>query len=165
MVVTFQIVGHKKSGKTTLTNDFLKIGRRLGLEIAVVKHTHGPVDIPNNTDTGKFYENSDDVLLLNDTQTIHYQRNIEQTTLEQIKQLQQTTQADFLIIEGLKELSYEKIVLLKKDETVAGFGEISNVKNFASIQKSTTTDDVLSLMDLDSRTKFIKKFLRDIQDD
>lgn len=160
MVTTFQIIGHKKSGKTTLTNDFLNVANHQGIEIAVVKHTHGPVDIPDNTDTGKFYQHSNDVLLLNDEQTIHYQRKIQKTALEQIRQIQETTQADFLIIEGLKELLYPKICLLKADETVAAFGEISNVKSFVSIQKSTTTDDIQSLMDLDIREKFITKFLR-----
>lgn len=161
MVATFQIIGHKKSGKTTLTNDFLKVGPELGFTFAVVKHTHGPVDIPNNTDTGKFYENSDDVLLLNDSQSIHYQRNNQKTALEQVEKLQQTTKADFLIIEGMKELTYPKILLLKKDETATAFGEISNIKCFASLQKSNTTDDFVSLRDFDSRRDFIIKFLRD----
>lgn len=161
MVATFQIIGHKKSGKTTLINDFLKIGQQLGYEIAVIKHTHGPVDIPRNTDTGKFYEHSNDVLLINDTQTIHYQRNIQQSALAQIRQMQNTTKADFLIIEGLKELDYPKIALLKKDETPAVFGEISQIKRFVSIQQTTTTEDLLSVMDLDVRKEFITKFLRE----
>lgn len=162
MVVTFQIVGHKKSGKTTLTNDFLKVAPQLNQQISVVKHTHGPVDIPNNTDTGKFYENSNDVLLLNDTQTIHYQRNLQQPAEYQIRHMQQTTSADFLIIEGLKELDYPKIVLLKKDETPADFGEVTNIRYFVSIQKTTTSNDFISLPDPTTTRDFITKFLREL---
>lgn len=163
MVTTFQIVGHKKSGKTTLTNDFLQVGQQLGYQFAVVKHTHGPVDIPSDTDTGKFYKHSNDVLLLNDQQTIHYQRNIPTSAEAQVRQLQTTTTADFLIIEGLKELEYPKIVLLKADETMTAFGEISHIQHFVSLQKSTTTNDIQSLKDIDYRTKFITKFLKGMQ--
>lgn len=163
MAITFQIVGHKKSGKTTLTNEFLQVGMELGYSFSVVKHTHGPVDIPNNTDTGKFYQHSNDVLLLNDSQTIHYQRNIEQTAIQQIHTLQQRSKNDFLIIEGLKELTFPKIVLLKADESIADLGEISNVKAFASLQKTTTAKTFQSLNSIDSRKKFITCFLRDIQ--
>ncbi|WP_125768295.1 molybdopterin-guanine dinucleotide biosynthesis protein B [Companilactobacillus furfuricola] len=162
MVVTFQIVGHKKSGKTTLTNDFLKIAPQLNYQISVVKHTHGPVDIPNNTDTGKFYERSNDVLLLNDSQTIHYQRGLNRTAEEQIRQMQQTTPADFLIIEGLKELDYPKIVLLKEDETPNDFGEATNILHFVSIQQTTTSKEIVSLLDPDIKRDFITKFLREL---
>ncbi|MQS89965.1 molybdopterin-guanine dinucleotide biosynthesis protein B [Companilactobacillus mishanensis] len=161
MVTTFQIIGHKKSGKTTLTNDFLKFGKAAGYSFSVVKHTHGPVDIPANTDTGKFYQQSDDVLLLNDSQTIHYQRKIAKTASEQITELQKNSPADFLIIEGLKELDYPKITLLKEDEVKSDFADISQILIFASIQKDES--NIISLMDTDERKKFIINFLREIQ--
>lgn len=162
MAVTFQIIGHKKSGKTTLTNDFLTVALQLKYQVSVVKHTHGPVDIPNNTDTGKFYERSNDVLLLNDTQTIHYQRNLNQTAAEQIREMQQTTSADFFIIEGLKELDYPKIALLKKDETPDDFGGVNNILYFVSIQKTTTNKEVISLLEPAIKKDFITMFLREL---
>ncbi|WP_125711722.1 molybdopterin-guanine dinucleotide biosynthesis protein MobB [Companilactobacillus kedongensis] len=159
MALTFQIVGHKKSGKTTLIKDFLTM---TDYKFSVVKHTHLPIDIPNTTDTGKFFEHSDDVLLLNNEQTIHYERNPPTTELDKIKLIQQSTSASFIIIEGIKELDFPKLVLLKPDEAKTEFANITNIKEFISIQGNKQSIDI---EDKDTRKQFINNFLKDIKND
>ncbi|KRK65734.1 molybdopterin-guanine dinucleotide biosynthesis protein MobB [Companilactobacillus tucceti DSM 20183] len=159
MATTFQIIGHKKSGKTTLIENFLTM---TNYKYSVVKHTHLPIDIPTNTDTGKFFKNSDNVLLLNDEQTIHYQRNLPSNELKKIEDMQKKTLADFIIIEGIKELDFPKIVLLKQDETKNDFKNISNIKEYVSIQQNSLA---LDIEDLNKRESFINQFLRNITND
>ncbi|WP_125761240.1 molybdopterin-guanine dinucleotide biosynthesis protein MobB [Companilactobacillus hulinensis] len=162
MATTFQIVGHKKSGKTTLLQEFL-MDNSLD-SFSVIKHTHTPIEVSTNTDTGKFFHYSNDVLLLNDEQTIHYQRHLPTSDLEKIEQLQKTTSADFIVIEGMKELDFPKIVLLKPDETPADFDNITNIKYFATIQ-GNKSDNVIDIEDEDSRLNFILNFVREIKND
>ncbi|MFD1418071.1 molybdopterin-guanine dinucleotide biosynthesis protein MobB [Companilactobacillus keshanensis] len=159
MALTLQIIGHKKSGKTTLIKDFLMM---TDYKFSIVKHTHLPIDIPNTTDTGKFFEHSDDVLLLNNEQMIHYQRNVPMTELEKIKLMQQNTSADFIIIEGIKELDFPKVVLLKPNETKNDFVKITNIKKFVSIQGNKQAEDIENMT---KRKQFINNFLKDIQND
>lgn len=161
MAITFQIIGHKKSGKTTLLQDFLI--NSTNYKISVVKHTHLPIDIPANTDTGKFFQYSDDVLLLNNEQTIHYQRNLPSTELDKIHELQSGT-SDFIIIEGIKELDFPKIVLLKPDETIADFSNITNIKYFVTIQ-GNNCGGVIDIENSDNRIEFINNFLKEIKND
>lgn len=161
MAITFQIIGHKKSGKTTLLQEFLREGSQY--KISVVKHTHLPIDIPATNDTGKFFQYSDDVLLLNDEQTIHYQRNLPTTELDKIQELQ-TASFDFIIIEGIKELDFPKIALLKPDESPESFSDVTNIKCFVTIQ-GNRSDNVIDIENLDTRKAFINNFLRDMKND
>lgn len=159
MALTFQIIGHKKSGKTTLIENFLTM---TDYKFSVIKHTHLPIAVSDGNDTGKFFKNSDDVLLLNNEQTIHYQRNLPLTELENIQIMQQETSADFIIIEGIKELDFPKLVLLKPAETKADFNKVTNIKSFISIQKNNLAMDIENL---DDRKVFINKFLKDLKND
>ncbi|MFC6322355.1 molybdopterin-guanine dinucleotide biosynthesis protein MobB [Companilactobacillus baiquanensis] len=159
MALTFQIIGHKKSGKTTLIENFLTM---TDYKFSVVKHTHLPITVSDGNDTGKFFKNSDDVLLLNNEQAIHYQRNLSLTELENIQIMQQETSADFIIIEGIKELNFPKLVLLKPAETKADFNNVTNIKSFISIQKNNLAMDIENL---DDRKEFINKFLKDLKND
>lgn len=161
MAITFQIIGHKKSGKTTLLKDFLVNSPTY--KFSVVKHTHLPIDIPATTDTGKFFQYSDDVLLLNNEQTIHYQRNLPTTELEKIQQLQKGS-TDFILIEGIKELDFPKIVLLKSDESPQDFSNVTNIKYFVTIQENNY-DKVIDIEDSSMRKIFINKFLKEIKND
>ncbi|WP_334328555.1 molybdopterin-guanine dinucleotide biosynthesis protein B [Companilactobacillus sp. HBUAS59699] len=161
MAITFQIIGHKKSGKTTLLQDFLI--NSTNYKFSVVKHTHLPIEIPDNTDTGKFFKYSDDVLLLNNEQTIHYQRNLPSTELDKIHELQ-TGDTDFIIIEGIKELDFPKIVLLKSNESIADFSNVTNIKYFVTIQ-GNQSDQVIDIEQPDKRIAFINNFLKDIKND
>ncbi|WP_125588626.1 molybdopterin-guanine dinucleotide biosynthesis protein MobB [Companilactobacillus jidongensis] len=161
MAITFQIIGHKKSGKTTLLQEFLRESSQY--KISVAKHTHLPIDIPTTNDTGKFFQYSDDVLLLNDEQTIHYQRKLPTTELEKIEELQRGS-SDFIIIEGIKELDFPKIALLKSDESPDTFADVTNIKYFVTIQ-GNRSDNVIDIENLNTRKIFINKFLRDIEND
>ncbi|APX72662.1 molybdopterin-guanine dinucleotide biosynthesis protein MobB [Companilactobacillus allii] len=161
MAITFQIIGHKKSGKTTLLQNFLTETPQY--KFSVVKHTHLPIDIATTNDTGKFFQYSDDVLLLNNEQTIHYQRNLPTTNLDKIAKLQKGD-SDFIIIEGIKELDFPKIVLLKSDESISDYSDITNISTFVSIQGNTSTK-VLNIENINNRKKFINSFIEDIQND
>lgn len=138
MALTFQIVGHKKSGKTTLLQSFLQVAKESDHSVSVIKHTHMPVAVSNDNDTGKFFELSDDVLLLNKEQTIHYQKDLNLSENQQVKNHLKTINSDFVIIEGMKELPYPKIVMLKSDETVDDYRSIKNILKFTSLSKLST---------------------------
>jgi len=105
------IIGFKKSGKTTLTMSIARLLMDRGHSVAIVKHSSEPID-HQNTDTGQFMKEIDQVALVTpENSEIILKGN------QNLKEIMSYFLADFLIIEGFKNLKYfPKIVCLKKED-------------------------------------------------
>jgi len=105
------IAGFKKSGKTTLTMSIARLLMDRGHRVAVIKHSSEPID-HKNTDTGQFMKEINQVALITpENSEIILKGN------QNLKEIMSYFLANFLIIEGFKNLKYfPKIVCLKKED-------------------------------------------------
>ncbi|MCI1986381.1 MAG: molybdopterin-guanine dinucleotide biosynthesis protein MobB [Lactobacillus sp.] len=129
MVAPLQVIGHKKSGKTTVMTALIQAAKAFDLRVATIKHTHEAIS--PDTDSGRFAAQAP-TWLLTPTQTLAYQLAAAPLA-DRIAAIVQTCQADILLIEGAKALDYPKLVLLNADETPNDWGAITNVVAFATL--------------------------------
>lgn len=123
MVVTLQIIGKKKSGKTSTMLRFIRAAKIMGLNVSTYKHTHHTVsmDIPG-TDTYRFYEaGADQVAMQNDSGFFWHE--LREASLPLAKEIERFTQTDtdLILIEGFKAEHYPKILLLRPNDNVSDF--------------------------------------------
>ncbi|MCX7682907.1 MAG: molybdopterin-guanine dinucleotide biosynthesis protein B [Anaerolineae bacterium] len=101
------IVGYKNSGKTTLVARLARALLGRGYRVAVVKHTHHPIDLPGK-DTAVLREAAGQVALLSPTGAAIF--------WEETKSLQEITRyldAQVVLVEGLKAEHIPKIACLR----------------------------------------------------
>ncbi|OBQ46577.1 molybdopterin-guanine dinucleotide biosynthesis protein MobB [Halodesulfovibrio spirochaetisodalis] len=104
------IIGYKKSGKTTLTRKLADALEARGKTVSIAKFTHTGLTKPD-TDTGSFIQKNRTVIGLGqDECTIHWG---EQKMLPDLLPL---AQADYLLVEGGKSLSWLPRILLLRDQ-------------------------------------------------
>ncbi len=105
---TFAVSGYKNSGKTTLINKLLKQFKENNFKVACLKHDGHDFLIDTNTDTGKFIESGSDI-------TTIYSKSKSQSTIlgefDHIKWIDSLVNIDIVIIEGMKDSPYPKLVL------------------------------------------------------
>lgn len=122
------IVGYKKSGKTTLTRKLADTLEARGKSVTIAKFTHSGLSTPD-TDTGNFAKENRTVIGLSEKEcAIHWG---EKKMLPDVLPL---AQADYLLIEGGKTLSWlPRIILLRASEeqealdkglAIASFGDL-----------------------------------------
>ncbi|MFV0246694.1 MAG: molybdopterin-guanine dinucleotide biosynthesis protein B [Mycoplasmatales bacterium] len=109
----FCVSGFKNSGKTTLINKLIDKMNQDNLCVDVIKHDGHDFDINENTDSGKFINktNTNKVTVFSDTKyqtTAKYNFNINSF----IKH----SKSNVIIIEGLKDSKFPKIVFDDKDK-------------------------------------------------
>lgn len=107
---TLQIAGYKNTGKTTLILDLVNLLKKHGYTVAVIKRHHITEDIPNDTDTGRFFEAGADYTAFNmPGHSIMTERPDKPLTVQ--LQRFQTEGVDFVLVEGYKKENYSKIIL------------------------------------------------------
>ena len=105
------IVGFKKSGKTTLTMAITRLLMSRGKCVAVIKHSSKPVE-HGNTDTGKIMKEVKQIGLITPENT-----EIILKGEYNLAEIASYINADFLIIEGFKNIKYfPKIICLRKED-------------------------------------------------
>ncbi|WP_414044252.1 molybdopterin-guanine dinucleotide biosynthesis protein B [Macrococcus sp. EM39E] len=136
MVSILQVVGYKKSGKTTTMNTLIKLLKSQGFHIAVIKH-HGDksgqeIDIPQSRDHITYVESGADESIVQGYQYLHKLIQKEDVNtlenLEYIIQHEVTTNPDIILIEGYKQAKYDKIVLFNNVDDEKGLSQLSNVQ-------------------------------------
>jgi molybdopterin-guanine dinucleotide biosynthesis protein B len=140
------IVGYKKSGKTTLVRALAAFLKKKGNKIAIVKHAHRHIDIPEK-DT-QFFENSSTVVLATE--------NVVSTVEKRFASLEDILsrlEADYVLVEGFKQnRTLPRIVCYntskEKKELSCGL-EIGFVRNGGLKPK-----DIKSLADAVMKTAF-----------
>ena len=104
------IVGFKNSGKTTLAIAIAKALKNKNYKVAVIKHSGKPIP-REESDTGKFLKEIEKVVLITPEST-----EIMFNTSWDLKKIIPLLSADFLVIEGFKNLKYfPKIICLREE--------------------------------------------------
>jgi len=110
------ISGFKNSGKTTLIERLLSFFVGKGVRVAVVKHSHGPIESDREgSDTDRLFRLGASVLAYNES-TVFVKKRLEEplTLKDAIAQLR--GEYDLILVEGLKGSDIDKIWLLREGE-------------------------------------------------
>ncbi|MFD1319133.1 molybdopterin-guanine dinucleotide biosynthesis protein B [Loigolactobacillus zhaoyuanensis] len=134
MVAPLQVVGFKKSGKTTTINDFLTILKQLNVPVCVLKHDahRAQMDQPG-TDTATFATSGAQTVLLATNQAVMVRQQVPQ--LPNAAQLIATyaKPEQFCLLEGFKTAAYPKLVLVHSGERPSNFAKLTQVVAYASL--------------------------------
>ena len=107
------VVGHKKSGKTTLVLQLVKALSGIG-PVGTVKHMVYHRFNPKDTDTGKHFDAGAEVVTAiteNELVVVKHRPSTEVTSLERSLDALADSGMDFAVVEGDKESSHPKILL------------------------------------------------------
>ncbi|TDM02312.1 molybdopterin-guanine dinucleotide biosynthesis protein B [Macrococcus carouselicus] len=121
MVRILQVVGYKKSGKTTVVNQLIAAAKQQGLTVSVIKH-HGDqsgqeIDIPLKRDHLTYMASGADESIVEGYDYVH--KLSRPKSLERIIAEDITSSPDLILIEGYKHADYDKLVLLRTAEDTA----------------------------------------------
>ncbi len=130
MVVTIQIVGHKKSGKTLIMTQLIQALTQAGVSVTAVKHdAHwGQMDQPG-TDSDRFSQAGASQVVLDSNQGSFYHFQQLQALETTFSRLSPTA---VRLIEGYKAGPYPKLVMLKPDELATNWHQ-KGILAFASL--------------------------------
>lgn len=134
MVAPLQIVGFKKSGKTTAIKDFLAVLKRQHQPVCVLKHdAHNAQMDQAGTDTARFTAAGAQTVLLATDQATMVQQQITRppTAAQLIATYAQPEQ--FCLLEGFKAAAYPKLVLVRPGERPIDFEQLSHITAYASL--------------------------------
>ncbi|MFJ7934166.1 molybdopterin-guanine dinucleotide biosynthesis protein B [Sporosarcina sp. NPDC096371] len=115
---TLHVVGYKNSGKTTLIARWVRLLKKEGLSVAVLKHHgHGgqPAMPDSLTDTMQFFDSGADVSVVAGGGVVQLLVN-EEPEFTSMIEMATIGDPDVLLIEGYKEQQGEKVVLLRSAE-------------------------------------------------
>ena len=110
-----QIVGYKNTGKTTMTAAIIEHFFSMGLKVAAIKHDghdHFEMD-QEGTDSYRFGKaGASAVVVMSEKRTAIMER--QATRLEDM--LSHLSGYDWIVIEGFKEASYPKFVMVREEK-------------------------------------------------
>lgn len=144
-----QVVGEKKSGKTTLIVDCIRSAVQLNLNVAVLKRSHHCVSMDaKDSDSHRFVEAGSAQVGLQTSSAFLWQENRPAQALEdEIKQYV-APNTDLLLIEGFHSSCYPKIQLVKSED------ESGN----ATIFKEVACPELLDLTNPIKRQEFLRNY-------
>ena len=120
-----QIIGKKKSGKTTTTIDFIKAARAQDLTVATFKHTHHTVAMDvEGTDTARFSAaGAQQVGMQNDAGFFWHEsrKNGAEISLQEELDYFVRPETDLILIEGFKKEVFPKLLLLREKDKLEDF--------------------------------------------
>ena len=136
------IIGFKKSGKTTLATLLARSLMKKGHRVAVIKHASQVID-HGDTDSGLFMKEIPEVAVITpENAEILFRDSLR------LKDLISYLSADFLLIEGFKEINYfPKIVCLRNEEEREQFNDgltLFTAGSDASLKDKKVIDYVIS---------------------
>ncbi len=128
-----QIVGYKKSGKTSLISSWVEHLTDSGIRVAVIKHHghHTPLEQPNDgTDSMRFYHAGAVSSIVVGSDTIQLHMCKEQFRLNNYIHLAMMSEPEVILIEGFKEADFPKVVLLREE---ADWDTLQHVTNCIAV--------------------------------
>lgn len=129
-----QVAGFKNSGKTTLIHRLLHAAGDRGAAVSVVKHHgHGgqPELPPPSTDSISYLEHGAAVSVVEGGGMIQlHQRVSSEPEIGDLIQLATAPGTDLVLVEGFKQASYEKIVLVRTPED---WDELKTLQNIVLV--------------------------------
>lgn len=109
----FVICGVKNSGKTTLLEGLVKTLTKRGFNVAAIKHDgHDFLCDIEGTDSDRLKKAGAYGVAVFSEQRVFIHK--EEKNIEITKMIEQFPEADFLLIEGMKESCYPKIEVIRK---------------------------------------------------
>lgn len=112
-----QIVGYKKSGKTTLMRHIVSFLKSHGYTVATIKHHgHGKEDIQlqdSDVDHMKHFEAGADQSIVQGFQYQQTVTRVDNQNLTQIIEKSVTIDTNIVLVEGFKNADFEKVVMKK----------------------------------------------------
>ncbi|CAM3282769.1 molybdopterin-guanine dinucleotide biosynthesis protein B [Filibacter tadaridae] len=129
-VKTLHVIGYKNSGKTTLIARWVRLLKKMGYSVAVLKHHGhgGALSMPDSeTDAMQFFTTGADVSIVAGGGAVQLLMN-EEPDFTQLKQLAITRISDVLLIEGYKEQMGDKVVLLRSEEDWQSLHNVQGVQ-------------------------------------
>ncbi|NMI05373.1 molybdopterin-guanine dinucleotide biosynthesis protein B [Paenibacillus sp. SZ31] len=126
-----QIVGYKNTGKTTMTAALIDHFSSMGLKVAAIKHDghdHFEID-QEGTDSYRFGEaGAAAVVVMSEKRTAIMER--QATRLEDM--LSRLSGYDWIVIEGFKEASYPKLVMVREEKDLTLVDRLERVVGMIS---------------------------------
>jgi molybdopterin-guanine dinucleotide biosynthesis protein B len=108
------VVGYKKSGKTTLAMELTEALKKLGLTVALAKHSHHGFDEKAETDTARFRSRADMVLGFSPGGSF-----VSWPGERPLADLTPLVNTDILVLEGGKTLGVMPRIIIAPDEATA----------------------------------------------
>lgn len=126
-----QIAGHSNSGKTTLIEQLIKRLKEINLTTSVIKH-HGHAKKLAALDRGKDSAKYRDAGAVGSTvvagNVIQMQFSSEEKwSIEEAIQFNKYIKRDVVIIEGFKNESYKKIVMIREERDLVLLEKLENI--------------------------------------
>lgn len=116
-----QIVGYKKSGKTTLMRHIVSFLKSHGYTVATIKHHgHGKEDIQlqdSDVDHMKHFEAGADQSIVQGFQYQQTVTRVDNQNLTQIIEKSVTIDTNIVLVEGFKNADFEKVVVYRNEES------------------------------------------------
>lgn len=126
-----QIVGFKNSGKTTLMNRFIESAQEAGQTVSAIKHHGhgGPPELPDRErDSMKFLGSGAASSLVFGNGVVQMHMQGQKKELSNFIKLSLLADPDCILIEGFKQASYPKIVLVRSQEEWRQLKGLDNIR-------------------------------------
>ncbi|MBD8067562.1 molybdopterin-guanine dinucleotide biosynthesis protein B [Bacillus sp. PS06] len=165
-----QVIGYQNSGKTTLIEKIIEELSSDGCKIGTIKH-HGHGGLPDISDKGKDTERHRVAGAVassiegNGTLQLHVSK--DSWKLKEILEFYQLLDLDLIIIEGYKQASFPKVVIIREQSDLE---LLTTVQNIVAIVVSIPLEDtkidlekvaMFSMDNLQEFTDWIKYAVRD----
>src|SRR5690625_1348600 len=129
-IPVYQVVGYKRAGKTTLMTSLIRYFSSTGMRVGTLKH-HGHGGEPaviKETDSYQHTEAGSLISAVQGEKQLHLTVNQkEKLALTDILPLYTFLPLDLLLIEGYKNASYPKIVLIREEADIHLLDRLSNI--------------------------------------
>ncbi|MFB4169748.1 molybdopterin-guanine dinucleotide biosynthesis protein B [Virgibacillus sp. JSM 102003] len=123
-----QIVGYKNSGKTTVMNNLIRYFSSSDMKVGTLKHHGhgGEPDVVEDTDSTTHIEAGSLVSGVQGENITQLTFNVK-VELDKLVQLFSNFPIDLLLVEGYKNASYPKVVLVKNEQDFSLLSDLSNI--------------------------------------
>jgi molybdopterin-guanine dinucleotide biosynthesis adapter protein len=127
--IILQVIGYKKSGKTTLVCELIQRFSSLGLRVGSIKHdAHEFVIDHEGTDSSRHQQAGAVVSAITSPSQTAMMSSMGTSLDRLIQQLDEMGNSlDLIIVEGFKTESYPKIVLLRSDEDLPLLNQVTEI--------------------------------------
>lgn len=154
-----QVIGKKKSGKTTTILSFIEVTKQYNVALAVLKHSHHDTTIdPPQTDTERFFKAGAQQVGLKSNNEFFWRAQTTDFELEAQLQSLLQTKNQLILLEGFKQASYPKLLLLRPQDKRSDFsGRFDAV---ASLQLSGNPQAPLDFSAEQTRKNWFQQWLK-----
>lgn len=125
----FQVVGYQDSGKTTLSEALIRRLKEAGMAVVSIKHHGhgGKPDIPAGKDSSKHIRAGASASLVEGGGRLVLHSENESWPLEEQIKILSAFNPDVILIEGHKNATYPKIVLIRSVDDERGLLNLENI--------------------------------------